>query len=199
MARFSKKVYNSTITRLLITRSRRTVKKNTKKNLICVLLTILVIAAYILIDGYGMLRNTLNFVRLNNGSQNATFFDPILRENMVSQFTEKNSAAVLDNMIETLISRLVILIIVIFPVVFSAVRYPISFRKKDASRIEKLITYFRPVFGFLFFYYILTIQTVFLHEPFTNYYSFGSWRNFFRIVAAFVVLAACILDWPVFV
>ena len=174
-------------------------RKNTKKNLICILITILVIAAYVFIDGYGILKNSINFIQLNNGSKNATFFDPILRENMVSQFTEKNSAAVLGNMVETLISRLVILIIVIFPIVFCAVRYPISFRKKDGSSIKKLITYFRPVFGLLLFYYVLTIKTQFLHEPFTNYYSFGSWRFFFRIVAAFIVLAASVIDWPVFI
>ena len=80
------------------------------------------IAAYVFIDGYGILKNSINFIQLNNGSKNATFFDPILRENMVSQFTEKNSAAVLGNMVETLISRLVILIIVIFPIVFCAAK-----------------------------------------------------------------------------
>lgn len=174
-------------------------RKNTKKNLICVLLSILAVLAYILIDGYGIIRNTVTFIKANDGSGSSTIFDPVLQSNTIDHFTSNTAPAVLANMKETLASRLVIMVIVLFPIVFCAFRYMISFKKKDASRIETLITYFRPVFGLLLFYYILTIQTQFLHEPFTNYYSFGSWRYLFRIVAAFIVLAATVIDWPVFI
>ena len=174
-------------------------KKPGKKNLICVLLTILVILAYILIDGYGMLGNTLSFIKTTNGTNNAASLDPVLQENSISGLTSDTSSDIIGNMIETLVARMIILIIVLFPIVFCALRYMISFKKKETSNIEKLITYFRPVFGFLLFYYALTIKTAFLHEPFTNYYSFGSWRYFFRIVGGFIILAASVIDWPVFI
>ena len=161
-------------------------KKPGKKNLKCALLAILVIIAYILIDGYGMFSSTYRFISGNNASQ-------------TSQVAENTSSPILDNMIETLAARFAILILILFPIVFCAFRYMISFKKKDGSRYGSLITYCRPVFGFIVFYYILTINTSFSHELFTNFYSLGRWRDFFRITGAFIVLAASVIDWPVFI
>ena len=173
-------------------------KKNAKKNFVCAVLAILVIVAYILIDGLGMISQSLRFLRVNSAGSGSAVSDPL--RSLGEQYLSGNGrSAILENMIDDYIARLAILCLALFPVAFAALRYRISFRNKEASGIRSLIPYLRPVFGILCFYYIITLKTVFSHELFTNYYSFGHWMSLLRIVGAFAVMGASVLDWPVFV
>ena len=167
------------------------------KNLLCALLAMLVVAAYIFIDGFGIISNSLNFVNSRSGN-NSTVSDTFQRVTEQNLSVDVNTDIIIS-MKDTLIARVVILVIVLFSIVFVALRYFLDLKRKDENHVMSLITYFRPVFGLLVFYYILTIKTTFGHQLFTNYYSFGHWRSFFRIVGAFVVLAASVLDWPKFI
>ena len=160
----------------------------------------LAVIAYILIDGIGIIINGFKFISSNNGHGTSSVSDT-MRNLGEKYLSGDGKSGILADMMDTYVARLAMLIIVLYPIVFLIIRYRISFRNKDkeADRLKSLIPIFRPVFGFVFFYYILTIKTKFGHELFTNYYSFGHWPSLFRIIGAFVVLGAFILDWPVFV
>ena len=141
-------------------------------NVFCSLLALVVIAVYLLIDGMGMYRSYTDFFRNSEG------------------------ASFLPDMKDQLISRIVHLTIMLFPIVFLSIKYHISFRGKNASGLAKWIPCVRLVFGLLFFYYAITLGTNFSHEVFTVYFSTSNWLLFFRIVGAFVLLGAFIIDWP---
>ena len=166
---------------------------NKKKNLICVLLTVLAIAVYILIDGYGIISTGVEYIKTDGGRTGEAFAG-------VSQNLAELDSALKPTVASTMINlqkaRLVILVLTLFPVVFVALRYRISFRRGNATGLKSLIQYLRVVFGLVVFYYVLSIKTAFLHEQFTNYYSFGNWVSFGRIISAFVILGAFIIDWP---
>lgn len=160
----------------------------------------LVVIAYILIDGLGMIINGFKFISSNNGNGTSSAANT-MRSLGEKYLSGEEKFGVLLSMRDTYIARLLILAFVLFPIVFVIVRYRISFRNKDkeAERLKSMIPFLRLVFGLIIFYYILTIKTNFGHELFTNYYSFSHWASFFRILGAFVVLGAFILDWPVFI
>lgn len=166
---------------------------NKKKNLICVLLTVLAIAVYILIDGYGIISTGVEYIKTDGGRTGEAFAG-------VSQNLAGLGSALKPTVASTMINlqkaRLVILVLTLFAVVFVALRYRISFRRGNATGLKSLIPYLRVVFGLVVFYYVLSIKTAFLHEQFTNYYSFGNWASFGRIISAFVILGAFIIDWP---
>ena len=176
------------------------VKKTDKKNLICALEALLAVIAYILIDGLGIIISGFRFISSNNGNGN-TSVAQTMRSFGEKYLSGSGKSGILMSMRDTYIARLAILVIILFPIVFVMIRYRISFKSKDkeAERLKQLIPILRPVFGFIFFYYILTINTLFGHELFTNFYSFGHWISLLRIVGAFAVLGASILDWPVFI
>ena len=161
--------------------------KNLKRNLIYLGLSLLIIAVYIFFDGLSMIQISLKAI---NGY---TFNASVDNLNLSQTLEDK---AVIGNMTELYISRLAYLIVVSVPVVFFALKFHITMKKDGSTRLKSLIPYLRVVFGLLFFYYILTIKTQFSHELFTNYYSFGSWIAFFRIIGAFAVFGACVTDWP---
>ena len=170
--------------------------KNKKKNLICVLLSIMVIAVYILIDGYGIISSSIGFIEASNDAGTGAF-DAYM--SIYDQFASGMiTPSVTHSMTKLYIARLAILFIVLFPILFLTFRYrrPFKGSEGEGSKIKNLVMYFLPVFGLIFFYYILTMGTQFLHEPFTNYYSLGLWLSFFRIILAFVVLCSLIVDWP---
>jgi len=173
-------------------------RKTVKKNLICVLEAMLVIIAYLLIDGLGMMITGFKFVSSQSQKGN-TNLSSTLQEQVDRILSVGNRNAIIGDVKDLYITRIAILCFILFPIVFIALRYRMSFKSKDGSQLKKLITYLRPVFGLIVFYYILTLKTVFSHELFTNFFSFGHWVSFFRIIGAFVVLGAFILDWPVFV
>ena len=175
----------------LIIKEYRVLRKIGKKNLICILAAILTIAAYILIDGLGMISKGILFISEGTAIRN--------NASSGSAGDLQQTAGVYGLMKEVYIARLVILFFVLFPIVFLAYRYLMTFKNIEGSRLMRSITYFRPVFGLVVFYYILTINTSFGHELFTKYYSVGHWPSFFRIVGAFVVLSAFVLDWPAFI
>lgn len=169
-----------------------------KKNLICALEAVIAIIAYILIDGLGIILTGYKFIAVNNEGNTGSVSDP-LRAAAEQNLSGELSPSVLNVMADLYVARLAILFIVLFPIVFTFLRYRIKFRKNDATGVKSLINYFRPVFGLVVFYYVLTFKTAFIHEPFTNYYSLGIWVSFIRIIAAFLVLGAFVLDWPVFI
>lgn len=170
-----------------------TLSPNKKKNLICVFFALLIIAVYILVDGYGIIRTGIEYIKTDGGKTGSTFAG-------VSQsFIDLGSTldpSVASTMVDLQIARMIIIVISLFPIVFVAFRYRINFRQSEATGLKSLIPYLRVVFGLVIFYYILSIKTAFLHEHFTNYYSLGNWVSFFRIVIAFIVLGAFVVDWP---
>ena len=168
------------------------------KNLICVLEAILALIVYILVDGYGVLSTSYRFIAANAEGSNSSSSDPLVIAAQ-QNFTDGISSGALSVMKDLYISRMVIMAVVLFPVLFLIFRYMIKFRNNDEKGVKSLINYFRPVFGLVIFYYILTIKTAFIHEPFTTYLSIGNWVSLFRIVIAFLALGACVIDWPVFI
>ena len=97
------------------------------------------------------------------------------------------------------IARVVYIVLFLFPVVFTSIRFHISFRKNNQKYgFKVLMPYLRLFLGMTLFYYTLTLGTTFPHEVFTNYYSFGLWMQFFRIIAAFLLCTAFIIDWEAF-
>ena len=152
-------------------------------HLVYILLSVLVIVVYFLIDGSGIVLTTKSFAE---GSISADY---------VSVNTGKFST-----MLEQYIYRVIYLAITLFPIVFVSLKFHISFYKgNDSSSLKRLIPYIRVLFGLLAFYYAITVGTVFGHECFTNYFSLGIWYSFFRIITAFILLGAFVLDWPKFI
>lgn len=168
------------------------------KNLICVLEAILALIVYILVDGYGIISTSYRFIVASGEGSNASSSDPLVAA-YNQNFSQALTSSVLSVMKDLYIARIVIMIIVLFPVLFIIFRYLIKFRNNDEKGVKSLINYVRPVFGLIIFYYILTIKTAFIHEPFTTYLSVGNWVSLFRIVFAFLVLGAFVIDWPVFI
>lgn len=166
---------------------------NKKKNLFCVLLTILFIAIYFLVDGYGIISTGIEYIK-SDGGRTGNGFSGVSQNLNELGSTLKTSVA--STIVDLQIARLIILVFSLFPIIFVALRYRINFKKSDATGLKSLIPYLRIVFGLVVFYYILSIKTAFLHEQFTNYYSFGTWISFFRIILAFIVLGAFVVDWP---
>ena len=165
-------------------------KKHIKRTLIFACLAIIIIAIYILIDGWGMFVNSYKLFYESNSGGNSLASDLIYG---------KDSFSIARDVRDKHISYVMHLVIVLFPVVFLSLEYHISFKSEKKSDYKYLIPYARVFLGLLSFYYILSIGTMFPHEVFTSYYSFGPWRYFFRIVGAFVVFGAFIIDWPSFV
>lgn len=167
--------------------------KNRKKNLICLLLTLFVIAVYILLDGYGIITTGINYIKSNGANTDTSF---LVASYSTNTLNVSRNLSVLSTMKELYVARLEILFFTLFPIVFVALRYHISFKNSGASGLKSLIPYLRVLFGLILFYYALSIKTTFLHEHFTNFYSFGNWVSFFRIVLAFIILGVFVVDWP---
>lgn len=161
--------------------------KRMNKNAIYVLITIAVIVAYILIDGMGMFVNEYNLVSGSEAFANT-------RGSEIMQ--EADSAFIVRDMVFQQGCRIVYLILTLFPILFFALKYHISFKRDKSSDITRLIPYIRVFVGVMAFYYMLTLGTIFSHEVFTTYFSFVSWKSFFRIVGAFALLGASITDLP---
>lgn len=172
-------------------------KESTKINTITIIKTLFVIAIYILLDGYGIISNGFRFVGFATGNLSPN--DAGLVGNLTEQFLSgENINAAASNMVELQRFRLLYLVIALFPIVFVGLKYHISFKVKNKSELRDWIPCLRLIFGAFAFYYILTIKTLFTHECFTDYYSFGSWPYFLRIIGAFAVLTAFVLDWRSF-
>ena len=159
------------------------IKEN--RYLVVTLLTIAVVIAYFMIDGMGMIANTYKYVE-----KYLFVNDSSLDSGSISDAT-----GIVRSMVASHISRIAYLSIALFIVVFVTLKHHISFKSEKTQGIVVLIPYLRVFIGLIAAYYVLTIGTVFPHEIFTGYYSFGSWRYFFRIVAAFVVFGGIIVDW----
>ncbi|SEW09147.1 Phosphoglycerol transferase MdoB [Ruminococcaceae bacterium KH2T8] len=162
-------------------------RKFRNSNLLFVLLAVVVIIIYLLFDGYNMFKHSFDYMRGSNVYDNVASTD--YRE-------EVNGSDIIKDMLEQHYARAINLIISLFPIVFITLRFHVSFSPKTSFGLKKWMPYIRLIFGFIFFYYVMTIKTVFSHELFTNYYSFGHWVSFFRIIGAFAILGCCIIDWP---
>lgn len=164
------------------------INKQLKRNLLYAGLALLIVAAYIAIDGLSMIMVSARSI----GAKNVSGAE-ITGINLSSTL---NNRAIVGNIIELYISRMIYLVLTCFPIVFFTLRFHISFKKQDCSGLKSLVPYLRAIFGLIVFYYILTIKTQFSHELFTNFYSFGHWMSFFRIVGAFAVFGGFVIDWP---
>lgn len=151
----------------------------------------MVIILYLLIDGFGMISTSVGVML---GDVDASAGDTITD---IAQRTD--AEYIFKNMVALYISRLFYLVVVLFPIVFTAIRFHIPFKNKGKTDFHKIIPYLRVFLGLVGFYYVLTLGTTYPHALFVTYYSFGPWTVFFRIVGAFVVLGALIIDWPVFI
>lgn len=160
------------------------------KNLICALAALLVVVIYLLIDGMGMFANSYRFIQGSDAYDNLASVD--YRE-------VEDGAGIIGEMLEQHFTRTALLALVLFAIVFVALRFHISFRNSEKTGYRKYLPYIRAFLGFVAFYYCLTIGTVFNHELFTNFYSFGHWLSFFRIVGAFTIFGILIIDWTVFI
>lgn len=140
-----------------------------------------------LIDGLGMFTNTYNVIGNRDIGSDSTLNDIV---------NTGYSDYVFKNMLSVQMSRVLILSLLLFPVFYFVLRCRMRFPAFNPSDMRTWIPYIRVVFGILVFYYLTTIGTVFSHELFTNYYSFGHWLSCFRIVGSFVVLGAFLLDYP---
>ncbi len=150
------------------------------------LLSLLIISAYFLFDGLGMFISTYKFI----GG------DKVYEENGLLNLHERaDSSYIVKEMITLQISRVINLAVFLFPILFITLKYRISFKVNSGMGVCRYIPYIRGFLGALSFYYILTLGTKFSHEVFTNYYSFGSWRFLFRIVASFAVCSAFFVQW----
>ena len=164
-------------------------RKFRNSNILYAVLALIVIALYILFDGYNMYKFTFDYINGSEAYDNAMSTD--FRKNVDASF-------ILSDMREQHLARTLNLILVLVPIVFTSLKFHIPFKSKKTSALLRLIPYFRVVFGLLLYYYLIALGTVFSHELFTNYYSFGHWLSFFRIVGAFTAFGCCIIDWPVF-
>lgn len=164
-------------------------RKFRNKNILFAFFALVVVAIYLLFDGYNMFKFSSDYMNGSDLYNNAMSTD--LR-------SIPDSSDIMKDMVEQHIARTINLGIVLFPIVFLALRFHISFKSKKDSSLMRLIPYFRVIFGLLLYYYLIALGTVFSHELFTNYYSFGHWLSFFRIVGAFTAFGCCIMDWPVF-
>lgn len=153
----------------------------------CVGLTFLVIIVYLLIDGLGMISTSISTIRNGSASDDATLAEIMIRN---------DANFIVMSMIQQYVSRLFYFTFILFPVIFIALRFHIPFDKKGKTDLQRLIPYIRVFLGFVAFYYILTIGMQYPHQLFTNFYSFGHWLSCFRIIAAFAVWGALIIDWP---
>ena len=165
-------------------------RKRINKNLICAGLALLAIILYVVIDGAGMIITSFSTIKGTN---------TINDETLSSIMHRSDANLIIKNMATLYISRVLYLVLVLFPILFSAIRFHIPFKNKSKSDILRLIPYLRVFLGLMGFYYVLTIGTIYPHALFVTYYSFGSWLTFFRIVGAFVVMMAFVIDWPVFI
>ena len=154
-----------------------------------VLFSILVIVVYVLIDGAGIILNSISMI---SGNSN----DDLIGTGYSNLLQGEDAQFITHEMSEQLFGRLVILVLVLFPIIYISLRYHISLKSNSGSLIIKLIPFFRVAFGFIGFYYAISLGTIFSHEMFTNYYSFGHLRSFLRIIAAFVLLGSSLIDWP---
>ena len=96
----------------LIIKEYRVLRKIGKKNLLCILAAILTIAAYILIDGLGMISKGILFISEGTAIRN--------NASSGSAGDLQQTAGVYGLMKEVYIARLVILFFVLFPIVFLA-------------------------------------------------------------------------------
>ena len=154
--------------------------KRTKQTIVYSAIALLIVVAYLLADGWGIFVNSISFIK--DGSAHVSGGEERL---------------ILENMIGMYIARLGYLVAFLFPIVLLPLRFHISFRKNEEQGIKSLIPYLRLFVGMMLFYYCLTLGTKFPHEVFTNYYSSGLWLPFFRIIAAFILWVALIIDWKI--
>ncbi len=161
------------------------INKSSNKKILCIAISILIIASYILIEGFGQFSNAHSFFSGDHS---------VLSD--VSELVHRNDSSYIHStMIGQYVSRVFIIVAFLFPIIFIAINNLITFKRNGSSFLMSLIPYLRVVFGLIIFYYILTIGTVFSHECFTNYISFGHWFSFFRIICAFFMLGAFVIDW----
>ena len=165
----------------------KTESKKINRNVLCAVLALLIIAIYILLDGWGMFVNSAAYFRGDDSFSGLTSTD---------YRSLTYAGIIMDNMIELYAARLICLVIFLFPVIFTALKFRISFKTAKDAGYKRWIPVLRAVLGLFAFYYTMTLGTVFSHELFTDYFSFGPWRVFFRIVGAFLLLGAFIVDWP---
>lgn len=161
--------------------------KRINRNAVHVGLTFLLIIVYLLIDGFGMISTSISTIRNGSASDDATLAEIMIRN---------DANFIVMSMIQQYVSRLFYFTFILFPVIFIALRFHIPFDKKGKTDLQRLIPYIRVFLGFVAFYYILTIGMQYPHQLFTNFYSFGHWLSCFRIIAAFAVWGALIIDWP---
>ena len=153
--------------------------------------SLLMVLAYLVIDGMGMFINTYNFI----GGKST---EDLSNTNYSTLLQNDDASLIMADMMNLYRARVVLLIAVLFPIVFISLTSIISFKRKGSDS-KGIIPYLRVFLGLIAFYYIISWGTIFSHEMFTNFYSFGNWPSFFRIVGAFAALGAFIIDWPLFV
>lgn len=158
------------------------IDRQTQKTLMVALLAFLVLAAYFLIDGLGIIVSTTKMVSVNESLSNSS----------------TDAAAILHNMLKQHISRILYLSVALYPIILCSIRFHMPFPKANGLDIKRLAPYLRLFLGAMVFYYTLTISTTFPHEVFTTYYSFGAWRHFFRIVGAVALFGLFVIDWSLF-
>lgn len=162
--------------------------KTLKKNLLYLACSLLAVAVYYLVDGFQMFRN-----------------DYYASNNLIEALqTYEDGRAVSGGVsaIKYHIASLINLALVLIPVVFIGLRFHIPLRKNapsDKTDTKWLISIARVLVGIMFFYYVITLGTIFSHEIFTEYYSFNLLYCAARITLAFVCLAAFVIDWPRFI
>lgn len=156
-------------------------KADLKRGILLPALSLLITAIYIAFDGLGIIMTSVRTFH-NNQPISADTIDSV-------------NSAILGNIFELYVSRMIYLLIAVVPVVLFALRFHISFKKDSTSNLKRLIPFLRLIFGVILFYYVLTLGTQFSHEIFVNYYSFGHWMSFFRIIGAFALFGAFITDW----
>lgn len=159
------------------------------KNIVCAFVALVLVIIYLLLDGMGMFTNTFGVVFKEKSFDNGM---------LSSLLQQDDSTSILKNMIDTQIWRIVHITCLLLPILYIMVRFRLPLRNGKTD-VQRLIPYLRIFVGLISFYYAMTIGTNFSHELFTNYYSFGHWFSFFRIVAAFMVLGAFVIDWPSFI
>ena len=156
-------------------------KADLKRGILLSALSLLITAIYIAFDGLGIIMTSVRTFH-NNQPISADTIDSV-------------NSAILGNIFELYVSRMIYLLIAVVPVVLFALRFHISFKTDSTSNLKRLIPFLRLIFGIILFYYVLTLGTQFSHEIFVNYYSFGHWISFFRIIGAFALFGAFITDW----
>ena len=155
------------------------------KNKICIILAILIIVAYLFLDGWGMYVNSYRLLKSAETRQDTTTSDTF--DSYVEQFVQEDqNAYVIRDMKEQYFARIMYLSVALFPIIYIALRYHISFKKKGSSELAKWMPYLRVIFGVFAFYYIMTINTAFTHEAFTkDYWCVCNSRSFYNRLAFF--------------